>query len=910
MSILAGLMTRFAFQNGRLIPTMPYKKGAAPAEVSESLSRIAVEHLDEVLGLNSFQFKKFERIGSGSSRWIGREGKLFQAQVDDYELRTQNKENTLKTLRHLRAQVGGDARLSYWVSGGDSFASVPTWTPEWRELFDEAHWVVISRSDVTDASGNVLFHVENPLKSHFDESFLAQYTYSFDSEARVHIYQNKDEARPNIYIVDFPSLGDSSTKNRASLAEKGDHQHAEQGLQPQVFKECLDKAYYSGAQEGEGFPVFTERNLETYLSWMYWKLQREHSGKLDPADERELRALTKSLLQIAEGTVAEAQAKALLYRILVPAFEHVFEHLRELTNLHKIGEKLHSVAKEYKVGPFAALYLLFELLENTLVPIFLTKFYGVEALLAAPFIHPNDLIMGTSFVAWNVLRKIREKQKLAGSLEAFSMLSNYRNRLMQGDPQATQLRMELRSFLGLGGEPLRYNVVRSRLPRFIPLFLRNLDDHRVRWYDLNVSTNELRALLGDEKLYGVLKESAGKNTGLLAYYLHSAVYERPESRTGLELFLMRRYFERLYLGKVPGELLGSLSEKERHLHEKIGRQAESLLVSLEPRDQKIFGERLADFYILSRVLLLSPADFSQESFWTLYFNQMLSRYPAKRAAANSANLAQVRERVQTALKLLEKSALTSNAFAQWKTSLSAPLRISFRGHDVVNFQEKLNSSEELSPSEELTERLLSESVAAYVESLPEIFSLRPDPEMEPADMRLVSANARVENIAEENLYFQMRSFESEMDREFERLEIGFVRAKAYFEKRHQDAKMERAYKHALSWLEKEREKLGSERKSLEFEILRAKYPYQLTKLAERESDIPNFDSYRSRFEELKLRSQKLLAQFREMNQTMSGFKPSKIANVEELRVELGRIFESEAPSQMKFGTWRCALSLL
>lgn len=68
--------------------------------------------------------------------------------VDHRELRRAEREAdsrswTIDTLRELRDEFGGDARIALLV-GADSFIGLPTWR-EWRLLFELTHFVVAER---------------------------------------------------------------------------------------------------------------------------------------------------------------------------------------------------------------------------------------------------------------------------------------------------------------------------------------------------------------------------------------------------------------------------------------------------------------------------------------------------------------------------------------------------------------------------------------------------------------------------------------------------------------------------------------------------------------------------------------------------------------------------------------------
>jgi nicotinate-nucleotide adenylyltransferase len=63
--------------------------------------------------------------------------------VDDRELRRAGPSYTIDTLRELRAEIGPQRPL-HLLLGADAFADLPTWR-DWRELFDYANFVVLTR---------------------------------------------------------------------------------------------------------------------------------------------------------------------------------------------------------------------------------------------------------------------------------------------------------------------------------------------------------------------------------------------------------------------------------------------------------------------------------------------------------------------------------------------------------------------------------------------------------------------------------------------------------------------------------------------------------------------------------------------------------------------------------------------
>ena len=181
MGLITKVMERLGLRHGRMVVARPYKAGAAPAAVTTGLTRTAVSHLDEVLETYSMAHSGGHSPANGEYRWVGANGAAQEMAVDDYENTIANPAppapvDTLQTLRHLSNELGGPQNVN-WISGGDSFSSVPSWTlasGTWQQMFDEANWIVVSRPGSDQGPKDVNFNRTDPLRSVLGEEFIHQ----------------------------------------------------------------------------------------------------------------------------------------------------------------------------------------------------------------------------------------------------------------------------------------------------------------------------------------------------------------------------------------------------------------------------------------------------------------------------------------------------------------------------------------------------------------------------------------------------------------------------------------------------------------------------------------------------------------------------------------------------------------
>lgn len=625
MGLIARLVARFGFKETRMMVTPPYKEGAAPAQVSLSLTQIAVRHFYEVLDTFGIRYRNFEELSENRSRWTIK-GKTLELVADNYEIQNLSQPDTLSTLKHLR-EASGSAKKTFWLSGGDSFALIKTWSPtNWQELFEHTHWLVVSRPGFDQRPDQINFERKDPLKGMFEPWFLERYSYFFDSTHQIHVYKNKDPNKPNIYIVDQPSLDDSSSKNRASLAEEGSHEHAQAGLQPSVFKECLDKGYYLTQNPSGSYRTYTQENLEIYLRSLFKRFERTGNFGSDVGSEQ-VQILIDALVEIAKEHVAANQEKPWVIKLTSKVYEGIVDHFREIKDFRNLRRKINEVSREYDLGKFAALYVALEIVETTLFPAFMGWIGGPVAFMLAPFMHPNEIITIPLYLGYRYWKKSRERMRLAGDLNLYSRFISYRNRLLRGDPDSIVARIKLSQNLGLGPDFV-LNIVKSRLPKWVPLFIRQWDDRKIKWHDLNLSTNELRAILANDRLADVLIESAGKDWGLRSHLLIGALSD-PEARLRLQLFVGHRYYSRLLAGNIPHEILAGFDERERAEMSRFTSSAMGIAQSLEADYRSDFLDLVSYDSAVTRLTSIDPALKDHEPFWTELRHQIATKYPGQ-----------------------------------------------------------------------------------------------------------------------------------------------------------------------------------------------------------------------------------------------------------------------------------------
>lgn len=889
MGIFSHLMYRFGFTKAKLMVATPYKKGAPPAEVSLDVSRVAVENLHEILGINSIPYKGFRADGAGKSSWTGRGGRRFSAEVDDSDVRAKTTE-TIETLERLKAQNHGDPRKTYWVSGGDSFASVPTWTPRWREMVESANWLIISRPGFDSGEKSVNFKRSDPLRPVLGDEFIDRYAYRYDEARKIHVYEHKDPGKPGLYVIDQPVLDDSSTKNRASLAAPGDHEHAQAGLQPSVFMRSLERGYYADPKlpEQGGYEAYTRKNLEIYLSQLFKRLDNPDGEAVAPGEIAQFRRLSREFTALVKKEVAESKDVPLYRRAAAEVAEHVAEHLELIKDLKQLRKKIRELDKQFGGRQFAVLYLAGELAEMFVIPPVAFMIGGKAGLAVAPFIHPNEMFVIPSYIGYQILKRRAKRKKLAGGDYSFYReLTSYSNKLLRGDPDSIVARVPLSGSVALEGD-LELNVVKSRWPKWLPLWLRRWDDRRVTWHDMNVSTNELRAMLGDKPLADEFKESSGRDAGLLGYRLLDAVVGDPAARLRFDLFAGWRYFERIAMGQVPDELLGGFKPAERQAILALRAQSGEYKKALADDELKSLRQLTADYYALARAARAEPARVRTDSFWTTVIDQMMTRYPGETFAwGKGAAMKDLARRLSVLLP----------ALAEGQPELFSGAKVTYRGKDVALFDRGY--------------RVLDPSLRAEVERL-----TRPQPsdadavrykKIAVAARHYFTVNARLfagregatelagvlpttsrgGDLSGGNLIWEMQLLNTHARRQFDLLEGGFYRGLLFLEQREKAPRADKVFWDALDRIEGDLAALRERMRELEYQWLKAKYPHQVGAASVDERLVPGYDQTVARYAELRAQTEDKLERLRRLNHMMMGTEAADVVDVDALRAQVG-----------------------
>lgn len=603
------LMEYFEISEGRMRVAKPYKPDASSAEVSTTLTQVAVEHSSEVLDLLGMLYDEYTSQ-NGVAHWKNQNGDTRKLSADLSEIRLGTTQ-TEDSLRALSRENRGPKKV-FWISGGDSFASIPTWKYElddtWKVL-DYANWVVVARPGFDQGPRQVKFSSPNPLQVVLPATLLSQYTHTFDAGAGIHIYSHTDPSKPSIFVVDQPLRG-------------GNHELAETALAPSVFTKIIEQGYYVDANQER---VFTTSNLVRLLNHML------SVDKFTPEDKEAFRMLADILVSYAE-TVAQAERdKPVAMAILIKAFENVVEVLKVWEYIPRLRNTFIDAVRKYGIR-FAAIFVGLELIEQTVQPFILYHLGGPAALGLQPFIH-QEFVSIPVFLGYQYFTSQRQAWRLAdptrwlGDSALYDKIADASNRYLQGDPRLVQAQVEVRRGLRMGDEPMILNIVKSRLPKWVPLRIRQWDDSRVRWYDLNISTNELKAILRNDSLADGLMSMAEADLELYSRLLLVAVLRDENARLRLDIFVGARYFGRLYLGEIPIEYLETLNAEERAWVEKTRSLGARLRQEINPDELKRFQNFISTLYALVRILRQDSALAINSAFWASILNHYVKGYP-------------------------------------------------------------------------------------------------------------------------------------------------------------------------------------------------------------------------------------------------------------------------------------------
>lgn len=230
------LITRFmhneGFRDGTLMVAIPYKKESERDGTNLELTRIAMKDMPEILKLEEIPYSEFTVTEEGCAEWVEVTSDIFTLCPSDLEYKEKIFEDTSKTFRKIEEIYSVGAKNTFWIAGTDVLNSITSW-PNWKELFDRAHWVLLPRGDVTATTFNI--------ESKFPADFLAQYTRSTDGKS-VH-WKNKDDSKPDIFILGQDTVPGSSSEARAIIREKKGA-GLEALLTTSVIKKIYEKGYY------------------------------------------------------------------------------------------------------------------------------------------------------------------------------------------------------------------------------------------------------------------------------------------------------------------------------------------------------------------------------------------------------------------------------------------------------------------------------------------------------------------------------------------------------------------------------------------------------------------------------------------------------------------------------------------
>ncbi len=606
MGILVRLMERYGFTRALMMPTVPYKKDAPPAELSLRWCRTAVENISEILQENAFGSQP-RALGPGHAAWLGADGIARELVVSDYEITNDIRGDTLATLRATNELLPGAAPEDiYVISGADSFQSIPTWTggsDAWQELLDKCNWLAVSRPGSEDKVDPTR---RNPLAACLPAEVIERYRYSTDQNG-IHRYARDNG--PGMAVVSNPTRDFSTSKVKSSLKEDGDHDNAEQMLQPSVFHDVAKSEFF-----GDFDKVFTERNFANYLRARFTTLAGEVAH--DPAFQEALEGLIAKL----EPHIAAPKA-SMARRMLTSLVEHSLEAV----NPKALAAAIKNASKS-DVGLLPAAMAIGEVLEWVLRPVAAGIAYLVGGTKAATAVGFANLA------------------KFLGSRARYRELESYAHKLSRGDAKRTVATLGLESPFTLGGGAMAVNLVKSQMFKWVPLPIRRLADARVTWYDMNLSVNELRAILANPRLDGDIRDSVGpRNQALYAHALLAAIQQVPAAQVRLELFAGQRYFKRLSFGDEPDthpptpmsrEVIDGFTPTEQRFIRNAQGIADDVRGNLSPTDRPALERLITAAYLIVRTAQTTPERLRDPTFWDNFVDISLTGYPAKQTDAD------------------------------------------------------------------------------------------------------------------------------------------------------------------------------------------------------------------------------------------------------------------------------------
>ncbi len=641
-SIVALAMYRLGIQKGRMRVAVPYKKGAAPAEVSLRLTQVAVEHFYEVLDLLALEYSGFFVVAPGRVKWFGPGSQIYELRADDSEIRQGIVTNALASIQSLGRELGSPKNV-YWVSGADSFSSIQSWTENWHDLLEGANWVVVNREGSEFEFGGE----DRPL-----DKVLGDYgqnlEHRFEPRERMHRYWPKSGEGTQVLFLEKPSFPISSSSVRKAFEAGSDPNEVYLSLQPSVYRTITQNGYYLEDTELSRL-IYHENALADYLAQFF---DRMNQVSLNDKESRELERASIELVRYSKNVVKTSKDKSLVIGVLVSALNGVKSvvDIKQFlkASIKKANETYGKAILKYGIG-FAGIFAALELVEWVLVPSMAYAIGGKTGLLFAPFIH-QEFVSIPLYLAYMIKKERRTKANLAdptrpsGDLELYRKMIDFRNRQMRGNPERVVASYEVQGAWGVGDGFLPLQIVRSQFPAWVPLRVRRWFDKKTRWYDMNLSINELGTILQNPEWMKALKAKAGDNQELFARLLFVACSSDSEALLRLQLFTGARYFRTLHLGEVSDAVAEGFSADERAFVAEAQALASSFKKELHADQLRLLANTATYTFLIvqahRRGMLEDPM------FWKTTLDLIMGGYPYA-----STDWTQPRYRAVLSLKL-------------------------------------------------------------------------------------------------------------------------------------------------------------------------------------------------------------------------------------------------------------------
>lgn len=253
-ALMADSLFEHQFSQGTFLVAHPYKPDAEPGKVAVFLTCISVQNFDRVLHERLIPFSNFRIEGPCAASWIWPDGRKASLNVSDFDVKNEIK-NSNESIRHFAQEVG-DPRNLWWLSGGDSAASMPKWGVWWKEMFRDANMIIIGRKS-DDGKPTIDHEAANPLDGIYPADFMGGYRH--ESRGGVHAYQPIDSQSPAIWVLSKRTLPISSSLVRRSVVTP-EQTDAETMLSPAVYRAINEHRLYKTARH-----YFTLKNLQAFL---------------------------------------------------------------------------------------------------------------------------------------------------------------------------------------------------------------------------------------------------------------------------------------------------------------------------------------------------------------------------------------------------------------------------------------------------------------------------------------------------------------------------------------------------------------------------------------------------------------------------------------------------------------------